>query len=200
MFTFEKKLQSQGLTLLAGMDEVGRGPLAGPVVVTCLILPLGNPIQGVNDSKKLSKKKRENLYEKIIEQAIDYNTVFIDEKTIDEINILNATKLAMKRAIEGLKIKPDCVLIDAVQLDVEQKTLSIIKGDAQSYLIAAASIVAKVTRDRFMQEKAKVYPNYDFENNSGYGTKKHIEGLKSFGACPLHRKTFIKKLLNQDEH
>ena len=192
---YELQLQSQGYKLLAGVDEVGRGPLAGPVVVACVILPLDDVIDGVDDSKKLSEKKRNFLYAKILEKAIAYKVVFVDEKTIDQINILNATKLAMKQAIEEMPTKPDCVLIDAVKLDCSVNTFPLIKGDALSYLIGAASIVAKVERDAYMTRLAEQYPIYGFDKNKGYGTKQHIDAIKSVGPCPIHRRSFIKNFL-----
>ena len=192
---YELQLQSQGYKLLAGVDEVGRGPLAGPVVVACVILPLDDVIDGVDDSKKLSEKKRNFLYAKILEKAIAYKVVFVDEKTIDQINILNATKLAMKQAIEEMPTMPDCVLIDAVKLDCSVKTFPVIKGDALSYLIGAASIVAKVERDAYMTRLAEQYPIYGFEKNKGYGTKQHIDAIKIVGPCPIHRRSFIKNFL-----
>lgn len=184
--------------IVAGIDEAGRGPLAGPVVCACVIMPLTreNIIDGINDSKKLSEKKRELLFDKIIEKAISYSIIEIDEKTIDEINILNATKLGMKKALENLKVKPDVVLIDAVKIDTNILQENIIKGDAKSYNIAAASILAKVYRDRLMVEISKKYPEYGFEKHKGYGTKVHVEALKKYGKCEIHRNTFIKKFVN----
>lgn len=184
--------------IVAGIDEAGRGPLAGPVVCACVIMPLTreNIIDGINDSKKLSEKKRELLFDKIIEKAISYSIIEIDEKTIDEINILNATKLGMKKALENLKVKPDVVLIDAVKIDTNILQENIIKGDAKSYNIAAASILAKVYRDRLMVEISKNYPEYGFEKHKGYGTKVHVEALKKYGKCEIHRNTFIKKFVN----
>ncbi len=192
---FEKIEQGLGYTLIAGVDEVGRGPLAGPVVVACVIMPTDELIEGVDDSKKLSEKKREKLYPLILEKAVCYNIVCIDEKTIDEINILEATKLAMKQSIVGMQITPEVVLIDAVKLDVPMKTVSIIKGDQRSYNISCASIIAKVYRDRLMNEYAQTYPEYGFDRNKGYGTAEHINALKERGATPIHRKTFIKKFV-----
>lgn len=191
MLDYEKKFYGE---MLAGIDEAGRGPLAGPVVCACVIMPLEEDkiIDGINDSKKLSPKKREMLYDKIIERAICYKIVEIDEKTIDEINILNATKLGMVKALNGLNIKPDRVLIDAVKIDSEVSQENIIKGDALSYNIASASILAKVYRDRLMDEMDKLYPQYGFKQHKGYGTKAHIEALKKYGECPIHRQTFIK--------
>lgn len=192
---FEKIEQDLGYTLIAGVDEVGRGPLAGPVVVACVIMPTDDLIDGVDDSKKLSEKKREMLYPIILKKAICYNIVCIDEKTIDDINILEATKLAMKRSIMEMQTVPEVVLIDAVKLDVPMKTVSIIKGDQRSYNISCASIIAKVFRDRLMNEYALTYPEYGFERNKGYGTAEHIRALEEHGATPIHRKTFIKKFV-----
>lgn len=194
MLEFEKQCLGKGQKYVAGVDEVGRGPLAGPVVVASVIMPLGedNIIQGVNDSKKVSEKNREILYGKILEKAIAYSIEWADEKVIDEINILEATKRCMKRAIESLSVAPDTVLIDAVKIDCKYPILPIIKGDAKSYSIACASILAKVTRDRYMIEMDEKYPEYGFASNKGYGSTKHIEALKSIGPCPLHRRSFIK--------
>lgn len=185
--------------VVCGVDEAGRGPLAGPVSVCACIMPMSIPILGIDDSKKLSESRREELYEKIIEVA-DYCVVLIDEKTIDEINILQATKLGMKRAIEGLKKAPSVALIDAVKgLDVSVRCESIVKCDAKSYATAAASIIAKVTRDRLMRELDIKYPQYGFAKNKGYGTKEHIDALKAVGACPAHRKSFIGHFVDVDE-
>lgn len=192
---YEKEFLQKGYALIGGVDEVGRGPLAGPVVCASVIMPLDDIIDGVDDSKKLSKKKREALYDKILEKAIAYSIQKVEPSVIDEINILNATKLCMKNAIETLSVKPDVVLIDAVKLDLSVQTFSIIKGDLKSYTIGCASIIAKVFRDRLMEEYAKTYPEYGFEKHSGYGTKQHITAIKEIGACPIHRKTFIKNFL-----
>lgn len=184
-----------GAIRLCGVDEAGRGPLVGPVAVCACVMPLDSPIVGIDDSKKLTEKKREELYERIIEVA-DYCVVMIDAKTIDEINILEATKLGMKRAIEGLKLRPDHVVVDAVKnLDIDIDYTSVIKGDAKSYGVAAASIVAKVTRDRYMRELSDKYPAYLFWKNKGYGTAEHIAALRAEGACPEHRLTFIKNFV-----
>jgi len=194
---YEKMMQAKGYKLIAGIDEVGRGPLAGPVCVCAVIMPLDDIIDGVDDSKKLSEKKREMLFEKITQKAISYSIEYVDEKTIDEINILQATKLAMKRAIENMGVMPDIVLVDAVKnLDVSVPTLPIIHGDALSYSIGAASIVAKVSRDRIMCEYAKKYPQYGFEKHKGYGTKQHIEAIKQYGVLDIHRKSFLGFLNN----
>jgi ribonuclease HII len=196
MFDYENKFKSFGL--VAGMDEAGRGPLAGPVVCACAIMPLETEklIDGVDDSKKLSAKKREELFSKIVDTAISYSIVQVDEKTIDKINILNATKLGMKRALESLSIEPQTVLIDAVKIDTKIRQVNIIHGDALSYNIAAASILAKVFRDRLMVKLAEKYPEYHFEKHKGYGTKEHIELLKKFGKCEIHRDTFIKHFVS----
>ena len=193
MFDYESECLNLGYKLIAGMDEAGRGPLAGPVCVAIAIMPLEKDkiIEGINDSKKLSEKKREALFEKIINTAISYHIEFVDEKTIDNINILNATKLGMHKCINSIDVRPDMVLIDAVKLDTDIPTKSIIKGDALSYNIACASILAKVSRDRYILSLDEKYPMYNFKKHKGYGTKEHIENLKKYGACPVHRKTFI---------
>lgn len=191
LFDYENKYKSLGL--VGGLDEAGRGPLAGPVVVALAVMPLDEDkiIDGINDSKKLTANKREELFEKIINTAIDYSIVEVDEKTIDKINILQATKLGAKLCIENLKVSPYIVLTDALTFDTPQKIESIIKGDAKSYNIAAASILAKVHRDRLMVEFDKKYPQYGFAGHKGYGTKAHIEALKKYGKCELHRDSFI---------
>ncbi|MBQ9714348.1 MAG: ribonuclease HII [Clostridia bacterium] len=193
---YERALQKQGRQWIAGVDEVGRGPLAGPVVCAAVIMPLEEErlIVGVDDSKKLSEKKREELAEEIKKRAIAYTIVEIDEKTIDEINILEATKIGMKKAIESLSITPDCVLTDGnMTIDIAMEQHSVVHGDALSYSIGAASIIAKVYRDKMMDEYAKIYPQYTFEKNKGYGTAAHIQGIKEYGLCPIHRRTFTKK-------
>jgi ribonuclease HII len=193
----EEKLHLDGVELIAGIDEAGRGPLAGPVVVGIAIMPKDSMIEGVNDSKKVSEKKREKLYDQITQEAIAWNVGMADQNEIDEINILNATKLALTRAIEGLKIKPDLILVDALT-NIDTKGIpykSIIKGDAKEYSIAAASILAKVTRDRMMREYDEIYPQYGFSGHKGYGTAKHIAAIKEYGPCTLHRKTFIKNFI-----
>ena len=193
----EEKLHSNGVKLIAGIDEAGRGPLAGPVVVGIAIMPENSMIEGVNDSKKVSEKKREKLYDLITQEAIAWNVGIADQNEIDEINILNATKLAVTRAIEGLKIKPVLIIVDALTnintLGIPYK--SIIKGDAKEYSIAAASILAKVTRDRMMREYDEIYPQYGFSGHKGYGTAKHIAAIKEYGPCILHRKSFIKNFI-----
>ena len=190
MKDFENELYKKDITLIAGVDEVGRGPLVGPVVTAAVILPPDFYDERINDSKKLSEKKRELLYSVIYENAISIGIGISSNEVIDEINILEATKKAMKEAINNLTVKPEHVLIDAVKLDIDIPSTSIIKGDAKSQSIAAASIIAKVTRDRMMVELDKKHPEYDFKNNKGYGTKKHIEAIYKYGVLPEHRKTF----------
>jgi len=192
MFDFENKYKN--FKYIAGVDEAGRGPLAGPVVCASVIMPMDNIIENVNDSKKLSPKVREELYGKITAAAICYQISIIDHKIIDEINILNATKKGMLECIRNLKITPDVVLIDAVKLNLNVLSESIIKGDALSYSIAAASILAKVTRDRLMVDYDKIYPNYNFKQHKGYCTKLHVENIKKFGICDIHRRSFLKFL------
>lgn len=191
MLDYEKNFSEK---LIAGIDEAGRGPLAGPVVCACVIMPLGENdiIDGVNDSKQLSEKKREYLYDKIIEKAIAYSIVEVDKDKIDEINIYQATRLGMKKALEGLSVKPERVLIDAMKIETELPQNSIIKGDTLSYNIAAASILAKVYRDRLMIKYDKVYPQYGFAKHKGYGTKSHYEALKKYGKTQIHRESFLK--------
>lgn len=195
LMQYENELLSKGYKYICGIDEVGRGPLAGPVTCTAIIMDLTELIDGVNDSKKVSKSKREKLYDQILSKAIAVSTVSYDQNKIDELNILNATKACMKEAIMSLSVKPDIVLVDALKLDIPYETMGIIKGDAKSYSIASASIIAKVTRDSFMNEMSKMYPQYDFEHNMGYGTAKHIQALKEFGPTPIHRKSFISGIL-----
>ncbi len=195
IYDFDKRMMDENIKTIAGMDEVGRGPLAGPVVTCCVIMPYDEMIDGVFDSKKLTAKKRNQLFDIIKQRAISYAITLENNSTIDEINILEATKKSMRHSFAELKLKPDLVLVDAVKgLDLPCNTVPIIKGDATSYAIACASILAKVYRDRLMEEYAKVFCHYDFENNKGYGTKKHLEALKIFGKCPIHRESFIKNL------
>lgn len=189
---YENAAKDKGYNLICGVDEAGRGPLAGPVFAAAVILPEGKIIEGVNDSKKLSEKKREILFDKIVEEALDYSIASASEKEIDELNILNATYLAMKRAVEGLK-NADYALIDGNRmppLNIPGET--IIKGDAKSASIAAASILAKVSRDKFMLELCEEYPQYQFEKHKGYGTKLHYEMLDKFGPSDIHRQTFLR--------
>lgn len=195
IFEHDLKIKEK-YNLIAGLDEVGRGPLAGPVVTACVIMPYDEMIDGVFDSKRVSAKKREKLYDLILDKAIAYSITLETEKTIDEINILNATKKSMVNSFNSLSVKPDVLLVDAVKLDVDCETMPIIKGDSTSYAIACASIVAKVYRDRMMDEYALKYPMYDFANNKGYGTKRHIEALKTYGKCPIHRDSFISNFVN----
>ena len=190
MKEYENELYKQGIKLIAGVDEVGRGPLVGPVVCACVILPKDYYNEQINDSKKISEKKREKLYDIIMNDAISIGIGMSSEKIIDEMNILEATKRAMKEAINNSKVKPEHILIDAVKLDIDIPSTSIIKGDAKSQSIAAASIIAKVTRDRMMDELDKKHPEYSFSKNKGYGTKAHIEAIKKYGIIDEHRKTF----------
>ena len=204
MQTFEKELRAKGLKYIAGIDEVGRGPLAGPVVSACVVLPEDFDVLGVDDSKKLSEKKREELFDKILSKALAWGIGMCDNSIIDEINILNATKRAMGSAVAKAdeNLRESCgasiqhLLIDALTLEgLEIPQTGIIKGDAQSISIAAASIIAKVSRDRMMVEYAKEYPYYAFESNKGYGTKAHYQGISEHGITPIHRKTFLKNIL-----
>lgn len=197
MLKYEEKYVALGKKLIAGIDEAGRGPLAGPVSVACVIMPLDDRIEGIDDSKKLTEKKREFLYDLIMEKAIAVKCVLLDRNVIDDINILEATKKGMIESVKGLKVKPDIVLIDAVKLDLDIESESIIKGDTLSYNIAAASIIAKVTRDRLMKKYALEFPNYGFEKHKGYGTKMHREAILEYGVTPIHRRSFLKKLLNE---
>ncbi len=198
-YTIEKEVIENGFKYVAGVDEAGRGPLAGPVCAAAVILPPDTEIEGLNDSKKLSEKKREALYDVVIEKALAYNIQLVDQDVIDEINILEATMLAMTRAVENLSIPADYVIIDGNRVPslLQTPARAVVKGDAKSMSIAAASILAKVTRDRLMLSLAKDYPQYEFEKHKGYGTKLHCEKLLEFGPCPLHRRTFIKKIMDK---
>ena len=189
----ELDYHKQGIKYIAGIDEAGRGPLAGPVVVGCVIMPGDSFIEGVNDSKKVPEKKREKLYDEIINNAISWSVAVIGWHEIDELNILNATKKGVTECINNLETKPELILVDALQgIDTcNIPYVSMVKGDAKCYSISAASILAKVTRDRIMREWDEVYPQYGFAKHKGYGTKSHIEALKEYGPCPIHRKTFI---------
>ena len=195
----DKSYFKEGYNYICGIDEAGRGPLAGPVVVAAVIMPKDSMIEGVNDSKKVSEKKREKLYELIIEEAISYSVGIVDQNEIDRINILNATKAGLTEAVRTLKVKPELILVDALtNIDTcGVPYQSIIKGDAKSYSIAAASIIAKVTRDRIMREWDKVYPQYGFDKHKGYGTAAHISAIKENGLCPLHRLSFVKNIINK---
>ena len=190
----EKDLYSKGFKNICGIDEAGRGPLAGPVVVAGVIMPENSMIEFVNDSKKVTEKRREKLYDVIMEEAISYSIAVIDQDVIDEINILNATKKGVTDVVDGLEIKPDLILVDALE-HINTRGIPyepLIKGDARCYNIAAASILAKVTRDRIMRQWDEIYPQYGFLSNKGYGTAKHIEAIKQYGLCPIHRKSFTK--------
>lgn len=191
---YERQLTGKGVKYICGLDEVGRGPLAGPVVCAAVIMPLNDIIDGIDDSKKLTAKKREKLSGIILKKAVACNICRVEPEIIDKINILEATKLCMKNAVEGLEIKPDFVLTDGnMTLDISIPQQSIIKGDALSYSIGAASIVAKVFRDAVMDEYDKIYPEYAFASNKGYGTALHIKAIKEAGLCPVHRRSFTKK-------
>ncbi len=196
---YENIARNKGFINICGVDEAGRGPLAGPVCAAAVILKPGQIIEGVNDSKKLSEKKREALFEIIKNEALDYSIAYSSVEEIEDINILNAAMLAMKRAIEGLKVKPDYALIDGNRLPpIDIKSEYVIKGDAKSMSIASASILAKVSRDRLCREYAEKYPEYGFEKHKGYGTKLHTEAIKKYGPCEIHRMSFLKKILNND--
>ena len=191
---YERELLSRGYKYICGVDEVGRGPLAGPVVCAAVIMPFDDIIEGVDDSKKLSAKKREELASLIEKKSVALNICLVDPEKIDEINILEATKLCMKNAVEGLKIKPDFVITDGnMKLDIDMEQASIVKGDALSYTIGSASIAAKVYRDKLMDGYAGIYPQYGFEKHKGYGTSAHIDAIKTNGLCPVHRRSFTKK-------
>lgn len=195
MLAYEREAMQQGASLIAGVDEAGRGPLAGAVVAAAVILSEEKPILGVNDSKQLSEKCREELFDVIVESSVAFAVGIVDEKTIDSINILNAAKKAMSQAILSLVPAPDHLLLDAVRLEnIKLPQHAIIKGDTLSASIAAASIIAKVTRDRMMLEADKLYPAYGFAKHKGYGTKDHMEAIKKFGLCPIHRISFTKNL------
>lgn len=188
----ENELRKRGFNSICGIDEAGRGPLAGPVVVASVIMPAESNIEGVNDSKKISEKKREKLYEQILDEAISYGVGIVGQDEIDEINILNATKKGLTMSLQELTVKPDLIIVDALN-HIDTMGIpyeSIIKGDAKCYSISAASIIAKVTRDRIMREWDKVYPEYGFERHKGYGTSAHIEAIKEYGLCPIHRRSF----------
>ena len=195
----DKQYYDMNMKYVCGIDEAGRGPLAGPVVVASVIMKPDSMIEGVNDSKKISEKKREKLYELITNEAISYGVGIITQEEIDDINILQATKKGLTNSLNSMDIKPDMILVDALKgIDtLGIPYLSIIKGDATSYSIAAASIIAKVTRDRIMREWDKVYPQYGFEKHKGYGTAAHISAIKENGLCPLHRLSFVKNIINK---
>ena len=193
----EKELYQKGFQKICGIDEAGRGPLAGPVVIAGVIMPQDSMIEGVNDSKKVSEKKREKLYDLILEEAISYSVAIIGQDVIDEINILNATKQGVTKVVEELAVKPNLIVVDALT-HINTKGIpydSIIKGDAKCYNIAAASIIAKVTRDRIMRQWDEIYPQYGFLAHKGYGTAKHIAAIKEYGLCPIHRRSFTKNFI-----
>lgn len=195
---FEKEAAAKGYKAVCGVDEAGRGPLAGPVCAAAVILPENTIIEGVNDSKKLSEKKREALFDVIKEQALSYSIAFASVEEIEEMNILNATMLAMKRAVEGLDVKADYAMIDGNRLpNLDIDSEFIIKGDAKSMSIACASILAKVSRDRLLYKYAEEFPEYSFDKHKGYGTKAHVEALKKYGPCKYHRLSFLTKILNK---
>lgn len=197
-YTFDLSFKNESVKVVCGVDEAGRGPLAGPVVAAACILPDGFQIEGLNDSKKLSEKKRDKLFDIIIENALDFSIAMASVEEIEEINILNAAMLAMKRAIDGLEIKPDLALIDGnTSRGFTVPTKTVVGGDAKSPSIAAASILAKVTRDRMCYEFDKEFPEYGFAKHKGYGTKVHIEAIKTYGVTPIHRPSFLKFLKNE---
>lgn len=194
----EKDLYNKGFKKICGIDEAGRGPLAGPVVVAGVIMPEDSMIEGINDSKKVTEKRREKLYDIIKEEAISYSIAVIDHNVIDEINILNATKQGVTDVVDGLDVKPDLIIVDALT-HINTRGIPyepIVKGDAKCYNIAAASILAKVTRDRIMRQWDEIYPQYGFASHKGYGTAKHISAIKEYGLCSIHRRTFTKHFTN----
>jgi len=190
LYIYEKELIGKGINLIGGIDEVGRGPLVGPVVAACVILPINYKLKGLTDSKKLTEKKREEFYKILIKDSVSIGIGIVNEKIIDEINIYEATKKAMIYAINNMLIKPEHVLIDAMKLDVDIPSTPIIKGDSKSLSIAAASVIAKVTRDHMLDELDKKYPMYDFKHNKGYPTKKHLEAISKYGIIQEHRKSY----------
>lgn len=202
MYQYEEELIDDGINLIAGVDEAGRGPIAGPVVIASCILPVNYRIPGLNDSKQLSKKKREELYKEIVKHAVSYKIIFVSAKEVDESNIYSVTQEAMKEALLSLDIKPEYALIDFMPIkDIDIPTKSITHGDALSASIAAASILAKVSRDEYMAKMDIKYPNYGFKHNMGYATKMHMESLEKYGPCPIHRKTFypVSKYFSETE-
>ena len=197
-YSYENDAHNEGYTIVCGVDEAGRGPLAGPVFAGAVILPENYTHEILNDSKKLSEKKRDLVYDDIIRDAVSWSVGIATEQEIDEINILNATFLAMKRAVEGLVIKPDLAFIDGNRYaNTGVKEITIVKGDSKCMSVAAASIIAKVSRDRFMQDVDKQYPQYQFSKHKGYGTKLHYEMIEQFGVSPVHRKTFLKNIIGK---
>ena len=199
LMQYEEMLMKEGCRLICGVDEVGRGPLAGPVTCAAVIMPLDDLIEGVNDSKKVAKKKRERLAEEIRRRAVAYSVVSYDNRRIDEMNILAATKACMADAVAALSVTPDVVIVDALKLDIPVRTVGIVHGDALSYSIAAASIIAKVERDAFMAEMDGKYPGYGFARNAGYGTAEHIAALRTLGPTEIHRRTFIKNFVGEEK-
>lgn len=199
-FSYEAEAHEKGYTVVCGVDEAGRGPLAGPVFAAAVILPENYTHEILNDSKKLSEKKRDLVYDDIIRDAVAYSVGIATEKEIDDINILNATFLAMKRAVDGLSIKPDLAYIDGNQYPkTGVKEITIVKGDSKCMSVAAASIIAKVSRDRYMLKVAEEYPEYEFPKHKGYGTKLHYEMIEKYGVSPVHRKSFLKKILGEQQ-
>lgn len=199
IFDYDKQFLSNDVKYIAGIDEVGRGPLAGPVVTACVVMPYDEMIEGVFDSKKVTAKNRARLYNEILNKAISVSVSLADNFRIDAINILNATKKCMADCFKNSKVKPDLLLVDAVKLNICENEKPIIKGDATSYAIACASIIAKVYRDKLMYEYHKQFPQYDFEHNVGYGTKKHVEAIKQFGITPIHRLSFLGKIIGEEQ-
>ena len=199
LYEYENELYDKGINLIGGIDEVGRGPLIGPVVAACVILPKNYKLEGLTDSKKLSEKKRDKFYNILMKDAVSIGIGIVDEKEIDELNIYQATKKAMAQAVDNMKIKPEHILVDAMPLELDIPTTSIIKGDAKSITIAAASVIAKVTRDRMMYELDEKYPMYDLKHNKGYPTKKHLEVLKKYGITKYHRLSYgpVKECCNK---
>ena len=195
LYEYENELYDKGINLIGGIDEVGRGPLIGPVVAACVTLPKNYKLEGLTDSKKLSEKKRDKFYNILMKDAVSIGIGIVDEKEIDELNIYQATKKAMAQAVDNMKIKPEHILVDAMPLELDIPTTSIIKGDAKSITIAAASVIAKVTRDRMMYELDKKYPMYDLKHNKGYPTKKHLEAIDKYGITKYHRLSYgpVKK-------
>ena len=189
----ERERRERGFSRICGVDEAGRGPLAGPVSVAACIMPAEDIVPGVNDSKQLTERQRERCYEEIIRRAVAWNVVLIDAETIDRINILEATKSGMRQAVGGLSVRPDLVLVDAVRLDLDVPAEGIVHGDALCYSIACASVLAKVTRDRLMAEYDRMYPGYGFAKHKGYGTREHMDAIARLGACPIHRESFLRK-------
>ena len=197
-YEFENQAHADGYKIVCGVDEAGRGPLAGPVYAAAIILPDGLEEMGINDSKKMTEKKREALFDIIVDNAVAYGIGFATEKEIDEINILNATFLAMRRAVEAMGVKPDLVLVDGNRKpNTGYEEMTLVKGDAKSISISAASILAKVSRDRYMKDLAERHPEYKFEQHKGYGTKLHYEMIEQYGILPDHRRSFLKKILDK---